>query len=287
MKLVKKTDSNRNFVKKDLYPLVNEVVKRLGIPKFREVAFLFTENPKEAFLDIANPERMYSGRRYDKMEYWLSESVSSFSVQEGNKVKIMINLKDPNIKNRGYATGLIAHEFMHTIVKSEGIEPRISEVGKKQWPFIIKTLERIGENYEQVLNDLVKLVTFFILCMKDLIVDTILIENGFEEEIFEHKRLASASGSKRIKVGRLNLARAMILYIGYNNMWIPFKLKSPKYLKELKRPFGIPDLVEKECKKVVKELEDVRPGVKNHEKEIREVVRAGLDAYRKMYRKLK
>lgn len=287
MKIVKKKDTDSKFIVRELYPLVDEVIEKLGKSKFREVTFFFTKNPKKAFLDTANPERMYHGRRYDKMEYWLSESVSSFSLQKGRKVDIMINVKDPNMRNRKYAKGLIAHEYMHTIVKSRGIEPRISEVGKKQWPFIIKTLEEIGENYEQVLTDLVKLVTFFILCMKDLIVDTILIENGFAEEVLENKKLASSSKTRSIKVNRLNLADVMIVYVGYYSMWIPFKLKSKDYVRKIKQPLKVPDFIEKECKKAVKELEDVKPGVKNHEKEIREAVRAGLKAYRKLYEKVK
>ena len=286
MRIVKKTDSKRKFVKKALYPLVDEVVKRLGRPDFREVVFLFTENPKKAFLEVANPEGLYHGRRYDNMEYWLSESISSFSMHEGKKVRIMINIKDPYIRDLNYARGLIAHEFMHTIVKSRGIEPSISEVGKRQWPFIIKTLEKIGENYENVLNDLVKMVTFFILCMKDLIVDTILIENGFENEIFAQKRMASTSSKRLIKVNRSNLANVMILYIGFNCMWIPFRLKYPKYKDRVKTPFKVPRFLEKECDRVLRELEDVRPGLRNQEKEISEVVRVGLDAYRKLYRKL-
>ncbi len=286
MKILKKTDSGKKFVKKELYPLVDEVVKNLGMHDFTQVTFLFTETPKKAFLDIANPERMYHGRRYDKMEFWLSESVSSFSIQEGRRVKIMINVKDSGIRDLKYARGLIAHEFMHTIVKSRGIEPRISEVGKKQWPFIIKTLEKIGENYEDVLTDLVKLVTFFILCMKDIIVDTILVENGFEEGILAQRKLNS-KGRKRIKVGRAGLANVMVLYIGYHSMWIPLKLKNPGYARQVKQPFIVPKFVEKACMGVLKELEDVKPGVKNHEKEIGEVVRAGLDAYRKLYIKLK
>jgi len=286
MKLLKKTFSKKKFVKKDLYPLVDKIVKNMKKPNFKEVEFIFTENPKKAFLDIANPEKIYHGRRYDKMEFWLSESVSSFSIQEGNCVKIMINVNDPHIKNMDYATGLIAHEFMHTIVKSEGIEPRISEVGGKQWPFIIKTLEKIGENYEDVLTDLIKLVTFFILCMKDLIVDTILIENGFEKEILTQRELNYASEKKLITVNQSNLANTMILYIGYHNMWIPLRLKSSKYIKKIKEPFKVPYFIEKECKKVLKELKDVRPGAKNHEKEIKDVVRAGLNAYKILYKKL-
>lgn len=287
MKIIKKTDSKKKFVKKELYPLVDEIVDKLRKPKFKEVTFLFTENPKKAFLDMVNPDRIPHGRHYGKMEFWISESVSSFSIQEGNRVKILINTRDPFIRDKKYAAGLIAHEFMHTIVKSMGIEPRISEVGGKQWPSIIKTLERIGENYEEVLTDLIKLVTFYILCMKDIIVDTVLIENGFEEEIFTQKKIASTSRKKSIGVNRLNLANVMVLYVGFHSMWIPFKLKSPKYLKEIREPFKIPGFVEKECDKVLKELKDVRPGVKNHEKEIREVVISGLDAYRRIYKKLK
>lgn len=284
--IIKKTDSKRKFVKKSLYPVVDEVVKRLGKTGFSKVVFLFTENPKKAFLDVANPERLYHGRRYDSMEYWLSESISSFSMHEGKTVRIMINVRDPYIRDINYAKGLIAHEFMHTIVKSRGIEPSISKTGKRQWPFIIKTLEKIGENYENVLNDLVKLVTFFTLCMKDLIVDTILIENGFESEILAQKKMASSSGRKSIRVSRLNLANVMILYIGFHCMWIPLELKSAKYKGMVKRPFKVPGFLEKECDRVLRELEDVRPGVRNHEKEVSEVVKAGLDAYRRLYRKL-
>lgn len=282
--IIKRTDSSKAFVKMILYPITDEVVKRLDKPGFDDIVFLFTENPKKAFLDVADPERMYHGRRYDRMEYWLSESVSSFSLNEGRKVMIMINVKDPYIRDRDYAKGLIAHELMHAIIKSRGIEPRISEVGKKQWPFIIKTLENIGENYELVLNDLVKLVTFLILCMKDIIVDTILIENGFEKEILAQRKMES--GTKAIKVGKSSLANAMILEIGFHAMWIPFELKSKEFYGKIKKPFKIPPLLERECKKVVKELKDVKPGVKNHEKEIREAVRAGLDVYRRLYRRV-
>jgi len=280
----KRCDSKKRFIKKDLYPIVDDVVKKLGKSDFEEVVFLFTENPKKAFLKIANPEKMYSGRRYDNMEFWISESVSSFSISEGEKVKILINANDPYISDRKYATGLIAHEFMHTILKSRGIEPRISQVGKKQWPFIIKTLEDIGEDYEEVLTDLTKLVTFYILCMKDIIVDTILIENGFEEEIFAEKGMNFTSKKKKIKVNKRNLANVMILYVGFYSMWIPFKLKSPGV--EIKQPFVVSKLVEKECNKVVREMKDVRPGVKNHEKEIKEVLRVGLGAYKKLWKKL-
>lgn len=283
--ITKKTDSKKAFVRKFLYPITDRVVKRLGRPA-DEIFFLFTENPKKAFLDIANPERMYHGRRYDKMEYWISESVSSFSLHDGKRVKIMINIKDPYIRDRDYATGLIAHEFMHTIIKSRGIEPRISEVGKKQWPFIIKTLEKIGENYDFVLNDLVKLVTFIILCMKDIIVDTILIENGFEKEILAQKRMESGSGRRMIKVSRSNLASAMILEIGFRCMWIPFELKSADYRRQIKKPFRMPSFIERECDRIVKELKDVKPGMKNHEKEISEAVRACLEAYRKLYKRV-
>jgi|GEM_PF-2307054 len=283
MKVLKKTDSKKGFVKRELYPLVDSIIGRMGRPKFREVLFFFTENPKRAFLSMANPERMYHGRRYDKMEYWLSESVSSFSINEGSRVKIMINVNDPYIRNRKYATGLLAHEFMHTIVKSRGIEPRISQVGRKQWPLIIRTLEKIGENYEEVLSDLIKLVTFLILCMKDIIVDTILLENGFEREILAQRKIDSLPEKKSIKVNRQNLANVMIIYIGYKTMWIPFILKYPYVNKE---PFKIPEFVKKECDKVVKELMDVRPGMKNQEKEIREVVGIGLETYKKLYKKL-
>ncbi len=286
MKLIKKTDSRKKFVKELLYPIVDEIVKKIGKNKFDEVFFLFTENPKKAFLKIANPEKMYHGRRYDKMEFWLSESVSSFSITEKKKVKIMINIKDKFIKNRKYAKGLIAHEYMHTVVKSNGIEPRISEVGKKQWPLIIKTLERIGENYEEVLSDIIKLVTFCILCMKDLIVDTILIENGFEEEIYEEKKLLSFENNKKIKTSRKNLANLMIIFIGYHNMWIPLEMKSAKYKEKIKKPFKLSKNVEKECDKVLKQLKDVRPGAKNHEKEIKEVVVSVLKAYEKLYEKI-
>jgi len=284
MKIIKKTDSKKKFVKK-IYPIVDEVVKKLGECGFRKVVFLFTENPKKAFLDVFNPKRMPHGRQYGKMELWISESVSSFSIQEGKDVKIMINIKDPFIRDLEYARGLIAHEYMHAILKYRGIEPRISKVGGEQWPFIIKTLERIGENYEDVLTDLIKLVTFLILCMKDLIVDTVLIENGFEKEIMKQRKLNSVAGRKRLKVDKKNLVDIMTLYIGFQNMWIPFRLKYKGF--GVRIPFKIPEQVERECNKVIKELEDVRPGARNHSKEIREVVLAGLEAYRKLYKKLK
>ncbi|MCD6477846.1 MAG: hypothetical protein J7K87_02485 [Candidatus Aenigmarchaeota archaeon] len=280
MKVIKKTDSKKKSVKK-LYRFVDEVVERIyKKPRVKNVLFFFTEDPKRAFLNIIDAENVPHGRQYGKLEKWLSEDLSSFSVQNKKIAVIMINLNDPVLRNDKAAKALIAHEFSHTIEKSYGVEPKISRVGGKQWPFIIKTLQRIRKDYGTVLNDLIKLTTFFILCMKDIIVDEFLIESGFEEELEELRKYYKP---KRIrKINKNNLADTIISYIGYRIEWIPFEVKLNRKIRY--REF-VPEMVEKECNKVVKQLKDIRPG-KLTQKDIKEVVRTGLDAYRKLYKKM-
>jgi len=281
MKIYKRTNSKKKFIKK-LYPLVDEVVERVyKKPKVKKVIFFFTDNPKKAFLDMANPERIPHGRQYGKLEKWLSEGISSFSIQDKDTAIIMINNRDPVLKNKKAAKALIAHEFMHTIEKSYGMEPKISRVGGKQWPLIIKTIQDIGKDYENVLNDLIKLTTFFILCMKDIIVNEKLIESGFEEELLEwHKYFKP---QKISKVNRRNLADVIISYVGYKTSWIPFEVKMGM---KIKYESMLPKNIERECNKILKELKDINTK-KFPDRDISEVVKTGLDVYRRLYKKLK
>jgi len=280
MNIIKRTDSKKKFVKK-LYPIVDEVVERVyKKPKVKRVIFFFTDNPKKAFLDIVNPERIPHGRQYGKLEKWLSEGISSFSIQDKNTAIIMINDLDPILKNKKAAKALIAHEFMHTIEKSYGMEPKISKIGGKQWPFIIKTLQNIGKDYETVLNDLIKLTTFFLLSIKDIIVNEKLIESGFEEEMLEwHKYFKP---QRIARVNRKNLADVIISYVGYKISWIPFEVKMGM---KIKYENMLPKNIERECNKILKELKDIKTR-KFPDREISEVVKTGLDVYRRLYKKI-
>jgi hypothetical protein len=262
---------------------INDVIKefsmRARVKKLKKIRIYITKNPVEVCKKIVMPRVKLT--RHSEMREWICENAPSFSYWEkGLTPTIMLDANERVFKKKNYEAieGLFAHELMHLLNKLDGIEDKLEDEAERAARNMFSYLTREKEvkpfTREKLLSSFIRITTSALLFIKDIIANTRAMSFGFDDELYEHYKIALSGIKEEIKFtddciiktlkkNRMHaLDDAFVAYLGLSISWITFKMfhnKMYEYLQSMTR-IKVPEIIKKQCKPIMKEMLKLRSG---------------------------
>ncbi|MCJ7450753.1 MAG: hypothetical protein MUP58_03370 [Candidatus Nanohaloarchaeota archaeon QJJ-9] len=204
--------------------VVKEVYERIGPDLESELRFVVVEDEEDCEKIVSE-----SDTEEGLLEVCEESGSSSFSVSD--KSYVLIVTEDRFSKDNLKALeGLIAHELMHSVQREEGLEDEIEDVAVSFSDTVVRELEERGVSPEDSVDFISDVMGTMIFCLKDLYVNTELVEAGFSEELASYYRLildteglvsAPEIYSNDENLGEVEEALKFVLE--FLPAWIPFR----------------------------------------------------------------
>jgi hypothetical protein len=163
---------------------VEEVLERLKGEEGLDFTFVFIEDKTDLSeivgqLDLDTAEREIFTARVRK------EGSSNFSID--NEDFLIIDIDERFLEeNPSALRGLLAHELMHTVHREEELEDDIQRAAVQRSDHIIQQLADRGYTKDEAMRFFRQVVSTAVFCLKDLIGNAELIEQGFAGDLEEY-----------------------------------------------------------------------------------------------------
>lgn len=180
MRCVVHPDLDQDFIEQQ----VEEVLERLEGEEGLAFTFVFIEDKTDLEeiidqLDLDTAERELFKAKVRK------EGSSNFSIEDVDF--LIIDIDEPFLlENASALRGLIAHELMHTVHREEKLEEEIQQAAVERSDRIIEKLADRGYTKDEAMRFFRQVVSTAVFCLKDLIGNAELIEQGFAGDLEEY-----------------------------------------------------------------------------------------------------
>ncbi len=180
MRCVVQPDLDQEFIDEQ----VKEVLDRLEGEEGLDFTFVFVED-KTDMNDIVDQLDLDTAEQELFIAKVRKEGSSNFSV--GDQDFLIIDIDENFLTaNESALRGLVAHELMHTVHREAELEETIQKAAFDRSERIIKELADRGHTKDEAMRFFRQVVSTSVFCLKDLIGNAELIEQGFAEELEEY-----------------------------------------------------------------------------------------------------